>query len=679
MRVTTADGRAIVSGDERFPVNEGSMCVKGWSAAQTLDHPERLLAPLMRNSRGVFVSATWDDALDRIAGALTSIGVRHGFDAVGVLGGGSLTNEKAYLLGKFARVALRTANVDYNGRFCMSSAAAAMSKAFGIDRGLPFPLHAIADADVVLLAGANPAETMPPLMRHLAARRQNGGATIVADPRRTATAIRADLHLPIAPGTDAALANGILHVLIREGLVRDSFVDARTEGFERVRAAAAAYWPERVERITGVAEADVVAAARMLGTAKRPLIVTARGTEQHAHGVDNVLAFINVALALGDLARPFSSFGTLTGQGNGQGGREHGQKSDQLPGYRRIDDPIARRHVASVWGIAESDLPGNGMSAYEMLHSIRRPNGVRALFVMGTNAAVSAPRSHHVHERLGMLDFLAVCDFFVSETAQLADVVLPSLQWAEEEGTMTTLEGRVVRRRASIAAPEGCRSDIEVLCALASRMGRGQFFRFTQASEVFDELRAASAGGLADYSGITYEKIDEQDGVFWPCPGIDHPGTPWLFASGFFTRSGRARFHPIVHTEAAERPDASYPLVLTTGRVLAQYQSGTQTRRIRRLNDLCSEARAEIHPHTAAALGIRDGERRTIESRRGRGTFTIAVTRNIRKGVLFIPFHWGGESSANALTNDALDPVSRMPEFKACAVRVTRRVAGLRR
>ena len=668
--VSAAEGVVDVSGDASFPVNKGALCIKGFTAGETIDHLERLRTPLIRTRDGALAPATWDDALDRIAVGIRAAQERYGADAIGVFGGGSLTNEKSYLLGKFARVALGTRNIDYNGRFCMSSAAGAGIKAFGVDRGLPFPVEDIASADAILLVGSNPAETMPPLMQYFQAQRAAGGSLIVADPRRTLTAQGATLHLRLTPGSDAALANGLLHLLVKHGAIDLDFVRERTEDWEQVRGAVATYWPERTEKITGVAEELLVRAARLLGDAKRPMVLTARGSEQQAQGVTNTLAFINLALALGKHGRPFAGFGTITGQGNGQGGREHGQKADQLPGYRRIDDPAARAHVASVWGISPDAIPGAGRSAYELLDSMGQDGGVRALILIGSNPIVSAPRALHVEQRFRALDMLVVADFFLSETAALADVVLPSAQWSEEEGTMTNLEGRVIRRRAVSSPPDGVRSDVDILHGVAERLGCGEKFSYASARDVFDELRRASAGGVADYSGITYEKIEAANGVFWPCPSVEHPGTPRLFAERFGTPNGRARFHAVWHQSPAEEPDAEYPLFLTTGRVLAQYQSGTQTRRVARLARVSPEPMAEIHPVAAKRAGIVDGTLVSLVTRRGAATARARVTRDIREDTVFVPFHWGGAGSINRLTNPALDPTSRMPEFKVCAVRI---------
>ncbi|QCX29310.1 nitrite reductase [Nocardioides jishulii] len=654
-----------------FGVNEGALCRKGRTATGLRGHRERLTSPLVRDrATGEFRAVSWDEALDLVARHLTELQAESGRDTVGVFGGGGLTNEKAYALGKFARTVLRTSQIDYNGRWCMSSAAAAGNKAFGLDRGLPFPLKDIETADVVVLVGSNMAETMPPAARHLDRLRAAGGKLVVVDPRRTPTVERADLALQPVPGTDLALALGVLHHLIATDAVDEAYVAARTTGFGDVRRSVTAWWPEQVERVTGVPAADVRALADLLAAHPRAMILTARGAEQHAQGTDTVLAWINVALALGLPGRPGAGWGCLTGQGNGQGGREHGQKADQLPGYRSIEDPAARAHVAHVWGVEPDSIPGKGRSAYELLEALGQPDGPRALLVFGSNIVVSAPRAAHVTERLASLDLLVVADMVLSETAAMADVVLPVTQWAEETGTMTNLEGRVILRQRAITPPEGVRSDLDVIAGLAERMGQrlGQRLDFpTDPEKVFAELGRASAGGLADYSGITYDRIRDEHGVFWPCPAtpegaVPHPGTPYLFAERFATPDGRARCHVVDHRGPAEVPDADYPLHLTTGRVLAQYQSGAQTRRIKELPD--SGPFVEVHPLVAARLGIEDGSLVTLSTRRGELRAPAKVVSTIREDTVFVPFHWAG---VNRLVNDALDPTSRMPEFKVCA------------
>jgi assimilatory nitrate reductase catalytic subunit len=653
-----------------FPTNRGGLCQKGWTAAELLTSPQRLTTPLARPHREAPLRpVSWDDALDRVAAAVRDAQRRYGANAAGVFGGGGLTNEKAYLLGKFARVALRTSAIDYNGRFCMSSAAAAGNRAFGVDRGLPFPLPDLAEADTILLVGSNPAETMPPFTRWLTAQQERGGALVVVDPRYTPTARHAALHLQPTPGTDLALANGLLHLVIAGGHVDADYVRTRTSGFADVAHTVAEYWPERVERITGVPAADLRAAAQLLTRSKRAMVLTARGAEQHSKGVDTVSAFINLALALGLPGRPYSGYGCLTGQGNGQGGREHGQKADQLPGYRRLDDPAARAHVARVWGVDPDSLPGPGPSAYELLTGLGTPDGVRALLIMGSNVSVSAPDSRRVHAALRRLDFLAVTDIVRSETAELADVVLPVAQWAEETGTMTNLEGRVLLRQHALPPPEGVRTDLEVIAGLAKRLDAPGSWP-TEPVVVFEELRAASAGGVADYAGITYERIVAEDGVFWPCPTPQHPGTPRLFRDGFPTPDGRARFVAVRHRASAEEVDADYPVYLTTGRLLQHYQSGAQTRRIAPLAEAQPEPALEIHPDLAELYELEEGERVRVTSRRGSAEAFVRITDSVRADTVFLPFHWGGRSSANLVTQAALDPVSRMPEFKVCAVRL---------
>jgi assimilatory nitrate reductase catalytic subunit len=665
MTLVREDGRLAVRPRD-FPTNAGGLCQKGWTATELLDTPDRLRTPLLRTSRDAPLRpVSWAAALDRVVAEIRRAQAAHGPDAVAVFGGGGLTNEKAYLLGKFARVALGTAQIDYNGRFCMSSAAAAGIRAFGLDRGLPFPLADVGSADAVLLAGGNLAETMPPLTRHLARARERGGALIVADPRRTATAHLADLHLQLTPGTDLALALGLLHLAVRRGHVDMEYVETRTTGWQALRAVLAEYWPERVERLTGVAAPLLHRAVDLLGSARSAYVLTGRGAEQHAAGTDTVSAFIDLALALGLPGRPGSGYGCVTGQGNGQGGREHGQKADQLPGYRRIDDPAARAHVAAVWGVDPDALPGPGRSAYELLDSLGTDGGPRVLLVFGSNPAVSAPSAATVRTRLSTVDFLVVADFVRSETCEYADVMLPTTQWAEEDGTMTNLEGRVIRRRRAVRPPPGVRTDLSILSALAARLGHVRGFpAFPEA--VFGELRRASAGGVADYSGIDYRRLDPADEAFWPHPAGGAP-TPRLFLDRFAHPDGRARFVPVRHRAPAERVDATYPVHLTTGRVLQHYQSGAQTRRIAALARAVPEAYVELHPQLAASLAVSEGDPVRVTSRRGTLTAPARLSDAIRLDTVFVPFHFPG---VNDLTDPTLDPISRMPSFKVCAVRV---------
>jgi assimilatory nitrate reductase catalytic subunit len=638
-----------------FPVNQGGLCQKGWTAPSLLDTPDRLRHPLMRGSDGKLSPVDWATALDTVASGLRRVRDTHGSDAVGVFGGGGLTNEKAYLLGKFARLALGTSQIDYNGRFCMSSAAAAGTAAFGVDRGLPFPVTDLGQADVVLLAGANVAETMPPLMQHL-----TRPDLIVIDPRRSATAERAALHLQPTPGTDLALVLGLLHISVVDGWVDRDYIREHTSGFDAAWQRAMTWWPERVERVTGVAVSTQQAAVRMLAEAGRAYVLTGRGAEQHSKGADTVAGFINLALSLGLPGREGSGYGCLTGQGNGQG-------------YRSITDPQAREIVAERWGVLPGTLPGPGRSAYELLDALGTETGPRALLVFGSNPAVSAPHAGHIVERLSSLDLLVVADFVPSETARMADVVLPVTQWAEEEGTMTNLEGRVLRRRRLQTPPAHARSDLEILHGLATRLGEPGHRYPTAPREVFEELRRASRGGKADYSGISYERLDSGAALHWPCPqtdGDDHPGTPRLFLDGFAHPDGRARFAEVDHRDAAEAAGEVFPLYATTGRVLAQYQSGAQTRRVPELNAAAGEAFVEVHPDTAGRAGLDEGDLAAISSARGSTIARVRLAGTLRPDTVFLPFHFPGQGRANLITSTALDPRSKMPEFKVCAVRI---------
>lgn len=667
--VEGGDVRGVqVRGDDDFPVNRGQMCIKGFTSAALLDHPGRLRTPRLRTADGRLASASWAAALDFVAGRLRELIDRYGPSAVGAFGSGALTNEKAYLLGKFVRVALRSPNVDYNGRYCMASAAAGQNRAFGVDRGLPFPISDIAETGTLMLWGSNCAETMPPIMQWVSEQRNRGGRLIVVDPRRTDTAQGATLHLQLTPGTDLALANGLLHLAIEHDWVDQDYIACRTEGFDDLRRSVLSSHPAQVERLTGISIDRQLRAVRLLAESESSMVLSGRGPEQQSKGTDTVLALINLMLALGKVGKPASGYGCLTGQGNGQGGREHGQKADQLPGYRSIEDARDRLAVAKVWGVDARDLPGKGKSAYELLGG---DDTVRGLLVFGSNVVVASPNASHIEKNLQRLELLVVCDAFENETCASAHAVLPVAQWAEEEGTMTNLEGRVVLRQRVRMPPAGVKTDIEILCELAARLGHSRGFQFRCPEEVFDELRAATAGARADYSGITYEKLRRNQGVFWPCPAVDHPGTPRLFADRFAHEGGRARFHAVTYRPAAEVPDTEYPLYFTTGRYKEHYNSGAQTRRVDALARAKPEPRVEIHPRLAARLSVAEGEPLLVESRRGRALFRVQLSADIRPDTLFVPFHWGGSRAANLLTIPALDPISRMPEFKVCAVRAS--------
>ncbi|MCW2754363.1 MAG: nitrite reductase [Marmoricola sp.] len=682
MTLTPSEGGVSVTARD-FSTNMGGLCQKGWTSAEVLSVGDRIITPLLRGASGALEPTSWEQALAFIAQRVQLLQTTYGVDSIGVFGGGGLTNEKAYQLGKFTRTVLRSRHIDYNGRFCMSSAAAAANRAFGIDRGLPFPLADAGSADAILLLGSNVADTMPPLVQHLARVRDRGGLLVV-DPRRSATAaLTADgagVHLQPLPGTDLTLLLGLLHLVIAEGHADQAYLEARVTGWDDVRRSVALWWPERVADITGVAEpvlrraVEVLAAAAPARGGRGAMVLSGRGVEQHTDGTDTVTAAINLALALGLPGRPASGYGCLTGQGNGQGGREHGQKADQLPGYRSIEDPAAREHVASVWGVDPATLPGKGVPAVQLLDKLGTE--IRALFVHGTNLLVSAPDALAVRARVEALDLLVVCDFVPSETALLADVVLPVTQWAEEEGTMTSLEGRILRRRKAIDPPGQARSELSILADLARALGSTVRFQ-TAPAEVFDELARASAGGVADYSGLSHALLDEEvAGFHWPVP-VGSTGSPRIFGRRFGHADGRARIVPVSPGSPHDdlRPEA--PLYLVTGRVLAQYQSGAQTRRVPALGKSAPAAFVELHPALAGRYGIEDGDDVRVTSVRGSAVARARITSAIRPDTVFMPFHWSGAGMANAVTNSATDPISGMPEFKVCAVDIARVPAEL--
>ncbi|HEU5345868.1 MAG TPA: formate dehydrogenase subunit alpha [Ktedonobacterales bacterium] len=668
------DGGKVVGVEPRydFPLNQGMLCPKGATAYQTVNHPDRLTSPLMRRKgkNSPLEPVSWDEALDTIARRFRELQAQHGADSVAVYSGSSMTNEKCYLMGKFARVALGTRHCDYNGRLCMSSATGANERSLGIDRASN-PVSDSLHADVIFAIGANVGECFPIVTSWLWRARDRGAKLIVADPRQTPIARTADIFLPLRSGTDSALLNAMLCVVIQEGLVDEEFIRQRTTGWEETKALALQYTPEKVAKVCGLKAETIVEAARLYGKANAALIYTARGLEHQSKGVDNGVACANLALATGNFGRPGAGYMTLTGQGNGQGGREMGQKASQLPGERDIENPEHRAYIASVWGVDEKDIPHAGLPATLMIPAMLREE-IRACFMICSNPMVSLPDQHTVEKALRALDLFVVCDFFLSETAALADIVLPGNTWAEDEGTSTSLEGRVIKYNKAVDPPEGARLDWDIVCDLARRLGKGQYFPYKGQRDIFEEVRIATKGSHSDYYGITYEKIEAQNGVFWPCRTEDDPGTPRLYEQRFGFADGLARFHPITYLPPAEEPDAEYPLVLTTGRVIYHYLSGNQTRRTPFLFEMAPCPWVEINEVAAAERGIADGDWVTVRTRRGEMTAPALVVRSIRPDTIFIPYHYGNAQAANILTNPVLEPMNKIPEYKVCAAAIAK-------
>ncbi len=669
-----------------FPFNQGKLCPKGIKRYLQGSHPDRLTTAYERDKTAAsgFKPMGYEAAIARVSSEIDRIQSKYGAGAFGVLSGASLTSEKTYLMGKFARVCLKTPFIDYNGRLCMVSAGAANKKAFGVDRAANSWAD-ILKTDVVWISGANVAECAPITTDYVWQAREHGAKVIVVDPRLTPIARTCDLFLPVKPGRDVALFNGILHLMIGNGWIDKEFIENHTQGFEQVADNVKEWTPEKTAKITGIAEKSIRQAAEMWGTAKRSFLMHARGLEHHSHGVMNCLSAINIVLASGRIGREGCGYGTITGQANGQGGREHGQKCDQLPGMRDISNPEHRAHIAKIWDVKAEDIPPAGVDAYEIFRKIDRGE-IKGLMSMCFNPLISLPDNNFIRRMLEKLEFYVAVDFFLNETAHHADVVLPGTLQEEDEGVVCTAEGRVIKINKVVDPPGDARQEWRIVQDIAKALKRPHGFNFKSPREIFDELRRASKGGMADYSGITYEKIEKQMGVFWPCPSDEHTGTPRLFEKGswnpiaqgkgqFYFPDGRAHFNVTKYAPPTEVTDAEYPLILTTGRVVSHFLSGEQTRRIAPLVDHCPDPFIELHPQLAEKLGIADGDWATAESRRGNTTLRARVVKTIRPDTIFIPYHWGGRKSANQLTIAAQDPISKIPEYKVCSARL-KKAAG---
>jgi assimilatory nitrate reductase catalytic subunit len=674
---------------EEFPFNRGMLCPKGVKRYLQGGHPDRLTTAVRRDpsSPHGFSALRYEEAIATVASEIDRIQRTHGHHAVGMLGGASLTTEKTYLLGKFARVCLRTPYIDYNGRLCMVSAGAANKKAFGIDRTTN-PWSDMVGTDVIWVAGSNVAECSPITTNYLWQAREQGAKIIVQDPRITPAARTCDLYLPVKPGRDAALFAGVLQLMIEHDWLDHDFINELTLGFDDVAAYCRQWTPARTADVTGVPERSIRQAAEWWGTASTSFLFHARGIEHHSNGVQNALGTINLVLASGRIGKPKSGYGTIVGQANGQGGREHGQKADQLPGWRDISNAEHRRYIAGVWNIDEKDLPGPGVDAYELFRKIDAGE-IKGLLSICFNPKVSLPDNTFITRCLEKLEFYVAIDFFLNDTARHADIVLPGSLHEEDEGTVTQVECRVIKINKAVDCPGEARQDWRIIQDIARALGRPHGFTFESPREIFDELRIASKGGVADYSGITYEKIEQQMGVFWPCYSedpqtgrpIDHAGTPRLFERGsynpiakgagpFYFSDGKARFNVAEYRPPVDDAGDEYPIFLTTGRVVSQFLSGTQTRRIGPLVNQYPEPRIEMHARLASKFGIEDGDWTIVETRRGAVTLRAMVVTTIRPDTIFIPYHWPGQKSANQLTVAAQDPISKIPQYKVCGCRL---------
>jgi len=516
----------------------------------------------------------------------------------------------------------------------------------------------IEDADCILIIGSNTFEQHPLIARRVIKAKEKGTKVIVIDPRETPTAKQADLYLQITPGSNTAFLNGLMNVIINEGLIDEEFIRNRTKGFDELKKTVEKYTPEYVSKICGVSPELIVEAAKMYGSADKASILYCMGVTQFIHGVDNVKSCCNLAMITGNIGKRGTGVNPLRGQNNVQGACDMGALPNVFPGYQKIEE--AYEKFEKEWGVELNHEPG--LSIPEILEKAGKE--IKCIYIMGENPMVSDPDVNHMKHALESLDFMVVQDIFLTETAQLADVVLPAACWAEKDGTFTNSERRVQRVRKAIDPPGEALEDWKIIKRLAEKMGYGELFDFNSPEEIFEEIRRVTP----QYAGISYKRLGV-DGLHWPCKTEDDPGTPILHTEKFLTSDGLGNIFPVEYGDPAELPDDEYPYILTTGRIIFHYHTGSMTRRSKHMADEINEGFIEIHPEDARKLGIKNKDLVKVVSRRGEVTVKANVTENIKKGVVFMPFHFA-ETTANTLTNPALDPNCKIPELKVCAVKI---------
>ncbi len=668
IELNTKDGRVLkVTSGAGKAVNDGSLCIKGRFGYEFVQSPDRLKRPLIRtNSKGApkakFREAGWEEALSLIAKKFKET-KKAGKNAFAALSSARCTNEENYIFQKFARTVMNTNNVDHCARLCHSSTVTGLAMAFGSGAMTNSIEDLTGKSDVFFIIGSNTTEAHPVIgMKIKQAVRHRDAKIILADPRKIDLADHAAIWMRQRPGTDVALLNGMIGAVIQEAAKKNrAFIKKRTENFEEFYEAVKDFTPEMAEEITGVPAADIRRAARMYMEAGAASIVYSMGITQHTTGVDNVLSIANLAMLTGQIGRQGAGVCPLRGQNNVQGSCDMGALPNVLPGYQSVADKEARARFESAWGSKLQAKPG--LTLTEIMDACEHGD-IKTLYVMGENPVLSDPDANHVKKALKKLDFMVVQDIFLTETAEFADVVLPAASWAEKEGTFTNTERRVQLVRPAIASPGEAKPDWEIIQLIARAMG-GKQFNFGSAAEIFAEMSALTP----QFTGMSHARLDKEGGLAWPCTSAKHPGTPILHTQKF-TR-GKGRFHAVGFRPPAEIPDKNYPFLLTTGRILQHYHTGTMTRRVRGLNHIVPEALMEINPADAAAHRIRNGSMCDVASRRGKITIKAKVTERAAPGEVFIPFHFA-EASANVLTAANVDPLAKIPEFKVSAVKISR-------
>jgi anaerobic selenocysteine-containing dehydrogenase len=657
------DGRiAEVRGDKDHPSSLGALCNKGATLGEIVATPNRLTRAHVHGE-----PTSLDEALQFLAGRFKALGR----DAVGFYISGQLTTEAIYVFNKLAKGALGTNHIDSNSRLCMASAAAAYKLAFGSD-GPPTCYDDIEHAECFLVVGANMAECHPVLWQRIKKRAARQRVRIVAvDPRRTPTAADAHLHLPIKPGTDVALLNAMLHVMIAQGWISQRFIRDHTENFEAVRDLVEGWSPARAAKVCGIEETLIHRAAFWFGASAEALSLYAMGANQSTQGVAKNLAVINLHLATGKLGRPGSGPFSLTGQPNAMGGREVGYMSGGLPGYRDVSNPDHRKEIAGIWGVPAARIqPKPGLDAVAMFEALETGK-LKAIWIVGTNPLATMPNSNQIRRALQRAELVVVQDcYHPTETSRLAHVLLPAAMSVEVEGTMTNSERRITLLRPCVAPPGDARPDWEIACRFAAMMGFEEQFSFTSASDVFEELKQCSSEYLA-VLGISYSRL-KRHVVQWPCPTPASHGLARRYRNKrFHTPSGKAQFHAVEFHPPVDAQNAPYPLALTTGRIASQWHTRTKTGHVAKLTKLCSAPFVAVSPADAQALDLMDGEKVRVVSRRGFARSTVRVDKTVPAGAVFMTMHWGeGDACVNACTTGDADEQSRQPELKYSAVRL---------